>query len=158
VLTTQALDPASAYTAAFAPIGHPAPLRTEPGGRLLLFMAINLVADQVALGRGANSARTTAYRYRLLDAREREILAYHWHPIGRSAVAYPHMHLSSRIGSIELGPGIGSVRLADMHLPTGPVALADVVRLLITEFSVVPRRSDWEAVLRENRDRPDVPD
>jgi hypothetical protein len=35
-----------------------------------------------------------------------------------------------------------------MHLPTGPVSLADVVRLLIMEFDVAPRRPDWQAILR----------
>ena len=34
-----------------------------------------------------------------------------------------------------------------MHLPTGQVAIEDVIRLAIVEFGVRPRRADWAAVL-----------
>ena len=99
---------------------------------------------------GALEVRAASYRYRLLDANEREILAYHWHPIGVSPITYPHLHLSGRLAPLDLGPREDPVRLGGMHLPTGgPVTLADVVRLLITEFGVIPRRADWEQILAE---------
>jgi hypothetical protein len=34
-----------------------------------------------------------------------------------------------------------------MHLPTGFITLADIVRLLIDEFGVEPLRADWRDVL-----------
>jgi hypothetical protein len=46
-----------------------------------------------------------------------------------------------------LGRGLDAVALAEMHIPTGRVRFADVVRLPIAAFGVAPRRGDWEAVL-----------
>jgi hypothetical protein len=37
------------------------------------------------------------------------------------------------------------------HLSTGPVALEDILRLVITEFGVTPRRADWDTVLQRTR-------
>ncbi len=92
------------------------------------------------------------YRYHVLDLEGREIVAYHWHPTGVSPVTYPHVHLSRRLAPIPVGRGGEPVALADMHLPSGVVTFADVVRLLITEFEVVPRRADWAAVLERDGD------
>jgi len=92
------------------------------------------------------------YAYELLDREERELVAYHWHPAGISPVTDPHLHLSGRLAPLDLGPGDAPIPFGEMHLPTGPVTLADVVRLAITEFAVTPRRSDWETVLRQHRD------
>lgn len=101
-------------------------------------------------GQGGFAVRTIADRYRVVDADEREVLAYHWHPIGVSPVTFPHVHLSGRLVPLDLGRGARSARLGEMHLPTGgAVSLAEVVRLLIAEFGVVPRRSDWEGILAE---------
>ncbi len=84
-----------------------------------------------------------AYQYTLLDADQREILAFHLHPDGPSHVFTPHLHL---------GPGAGQLRvdLAAAHVPTGPVTLAAVARLAIEGFSVSPQRAGWAATLRRS--------
>lgn len=136
----------------FRPVGLPAPLRTRRDDRRLLFrLAIGYAIEANAQG---YTARETLYRYQLLDGNGREILAgeYHWHPTGVSPVTSPHLHLSGRLAPLDAGRGQAPVSLGGMHLPTGPVALADVVRLLVTEFGVEPRRADWDAVLHSNRD------
>lgn len=38
---------------------------------------------------GSFAVVTTAYSYRILDLDERELLAFHWHPVGRSNVTTP---------------------------------------------------------------------
>jgi hypothetical protein len=96
--------------------------------------------------------QATSYRYQLLDGEEREILAYHWHPVGLSSITYPHVHLSGRLAPLDTGRGAEPVALGGMHLPTGLVTLADIVRLLITEFGVEPRRDDWATVLAAHQD------
>ena len=98
---------------------------------------------------GRFEVRTTAYGYRVIDSLQREVVAFHWHPSGASPVTLPHMHLSSRIGRLDLGAGFAPAALGEMHLPTGYITLADVVRLLITEFDIAPRRADWAAILRD---------
>lgn len=96
-------------------------------------------------------AHTVYYSYRVLEPDGREIVAYHWHPEGTSPIRHPHLHLTSRLPTIDLGPRFAPVALAEAHLPTGPVRLADVVRLLIDELGVAPRRTDWGAVLAAAR-------
>ena len=76
--------------------------------------------------------------YSVDHADARELFAYHWHPTGHSHVTRPHLHISGRTEPAELG---------NAHFPTGPVTLADVVRLLIQDFDVRPRRADWSRVL-----------
>ncbi len=81
-----------------------------------------------------------AYQYTLLDADQREILAFHLHPEGPSHVTTPHLHL---------GAGAGQLRadLAAAHVPTGTVTLAAVARLAIEGFSARPQRAGWDATL-----------
>lgn len=136
------------YHVIFAPPGEGVPLRTRRGLRgVALSTRVEYAITGAEAGRGSHRVSTTAYAYRILDPDWREILAYHWHPAGGSQVVSPHLHLTSRVRPIDLGPGLDPVALADMHLPTGPVGFADIVRLLITEFGVAPRRDDWEAIL-----------
>ena len=80
------------------------------------------------------------YRYRILDADHREILAYHWHPTGLSYYAAQHLHIGH-------GAVIGREELHHAHLPSGHVSIPDILRLLISDFGASPRRHDWQAVL-----------
>jgi hypothetical protein len=107
--------------------------------------------DQRGGQRTLQNVRLVSYEYRLLDLDQREIIAFHWHPTGLSNVTDPHLHLSSRLNPIEMGRNQEPLDLADMHIPTGFVTLEDVVRLLISEFGIAPRRDDWGDLLRENR-------
>jgi hypothetical protein len=90
--------------------------------------------------RGPWKVSTASYIYSLDDAEEREIVAFHWHPAGRSSEVRPHMHLGS-------GAGLGYHVLCKAHLPTNRVALEDVLRLAIKDLAVEPRRDDWSDVL-----------
>ena len=86
------------------------------------------------------------YRYVVYDSERREILAYHWHPRRRGFFQPPHLHLGA-------GAEIGFHPLVTKpHLPTGHIALGDVIRFLIQDLSVLPGRSDWEAVLLGTRE------
>ena len=92
---------------------------------------------------GATDWRITllGYRYELHDrADDAELLAYHWHPYGRSLVVEPHLHVTNRHRSVDLSKA---------HLPTGIVSPTTFVRCLITEFGVEPLRPDWQDVLAE---------
>ena len=77
------------------------------------------------------TADSHGYIYDLHDAEGERLLAYHWHPEGRSRVTWPHLHLYGVIRAIDFGR---------KHLPTRRVTLDDVVHLLRHEFDV-PRRS-----------------
>jgi hypothetical protein len=99
--------------------------------------------------------RTVHYSYGIHDSDRREIVIYHWHPLG--AVTHPHVHIghgavpTSLLMQAGLGIAANALRpdLARAHLPTGPVSIEDVLRLAIADFGVRPRRADWETVLRQ---------
>ncbi len=90
---------------------------------------------------------TTSWEYRLLDNSLREIISYHWHPESRSTVITPHFHIGSTILDTQ-GHELGRT-FSKMHMPSGEVTIADVVRALIEEFGVVPIHERWDDVLRE---------
>ena len=84
------------------------------------------------------SVRITGYHYGLLDAVQRDLLVYHWHPERRSHIAVPHLHLPAANPMI---PGASSV-----HFPSGRVSLNEVIRLAI-DLGARPGRRDWERAL-----------
>jgi hypothetical protein len=81
---------------------------------------------------------TLAYRYRIDSAAADELALWHWHPKDRQGRPhrYAHPHLHAQAG-----------QLAGLHLPTGRVSVEAVLRLLLNEFDVRPRRDDWQDVL-----------
>ena len=80
------------------------------------------------------------YYYAIHDSEEREVLLYHWHPHVNSPVVIPHLHL-------EQGAQVGRAEVREAHLPTGEVSLNAILRVLIEEMGVRPRRSDWESIV-----------
>lgn len=94
--------------------------------------------------RGPLKATTRAYAYILENADGRELVAFHWHPGGRSSVERPHMHLGAGCG-VD-GP------LTKVHFPTGRVSVEDFLWLAIHGFGAEPQRDDWEDVLTQSRD------
>jgi len=84
------------------------------------------------------SVRITTYVYTLYLPGDAMLLAYHWHPEGRSPITTPHLHV---------GSATARAPLAGAHLPTGTVTLPQVLRLAIREFGVQSLRNDWPAVL-----------
>lgn len=134
-------------------------LPTHDGvGELLLRLVLEYTVESLPVleGRRRFEARTTGYQYTLLDIAERELAVYDWHPVGRSPVATPHLHVPGA-EPVVMAQAPGSPReaakthLGKAHFPTGQVVLAEVAELLIRDFAVVPARSDWQAVLQECR-------
>ena len=117
------------------------PVRLRGPERIRLRVRFRIRVTQADPPRGLWDAQTAAYEYRLSDESAREILAYHWHPEGPSQVQTPHLHL---------GPAaeVGRAALLAAHLPTGPVAIQEVLRLAVESFGVEILRRDWDQVLR----------
>lgn len=85
-----------------------------------------------------------AYAYSLQVADEQEVLIYHWQPDGPGP-DWPHLH----IGTPVLMAGAPLDR--KKHLPTGRIALEDVISLAI-EPGAEPLRPDHVEVLAASRD------
>jgi hypothetical protein len=80
------------------------------------------------------------YLYMVRNDAQQELLSFHWHPSGRSPVTTPHLHLG-------YGLEIPKSEFTNLHIPTGPVTLRQVVRFVITELRIRPLRRDWNKVL-----------
>jgi hypothetical protein len=84
-----------------------------------------------------------AYFYAVGRQDTGELLAFHWHPRGKSPIVTPHLHVRANIQ-------VGERWLGKVHLPTGYLAIEDIVRLVIKELSAEPLREDWEARLTQH--------
>lgn len=79
---------------------------------------------------------------------EAEIIAFHWHPErgdpdGR-LVSWPHIH----IGDAELR----RVHLTHRrHIPSGVIAIEDVLVFLLEDLNVAPLRPDWRTIMQATR-------
>jgi hypothetical protein len=81
---------------------------------------------------------TRAYRYRIDSAAGAELVLWHWHPTDRQGRPHrqPRPHLHAQVADLR-----------GRHLPTGRVGLEAVIRALVDDFDVRPRRGDWRSVL-----------
>lgn len=98
--------------------------------------------------RGPYKCATVGYRYAIRDNEDRlEVIVFHWDQRGvTSPVTTPHLHLGA-------GARVGFPGLTELHLPSGRVAIEDVLHLAV-ELGAEPRpkhRDDWEKILRRTR-------
>lgn len=100
----------------------------------------------VVVEAGSYKVRTAAYHCSLEDDQEREYLAYHWHPDGPSDARYPHLHIGPAAGVPPSPDGLINPRV---HIPTGRIALEDLLRLTIEQLGATPTRPDWAKVLAQ---------
>lgn len=120
---------------AFTLSEDPIKLKLRSGGRAGLSLAQQFVVVKTEdPDRGPWKVSTLGYWYRLEDDAGKEIIAWHWHPLGQSSFGTPHLH-------------VGAPRLSNLHVPCERVSMESVIRFLITEFDVKPTRRDWEGVL-----------
>lgn len=122
--------------------GSPVELRGPAQISLTFQMHYRIVESEGV--RGPWKTTTSGYLYGLDDADGHEILEYHWHPSGHSEETNPHLHLGA--GALVARP-----ELPGAHLPTGRVAVEDVLHLAITVFGVDPTRADWQDILGESK-------
>ncbi|MBI4214029.1 MAG: hypothetical protein HY534_06950 [Chloroflexi bacterium] len=116
-------------------------VRLQGAARLFFRAALHFGHAQASGVLGPWKVSTAGYYYTLLT-NEEELLAFHWHPTARGEINWPHLHL---------GPSaqVGHASLQRAHVPTGRVALEDILRLAIDELGVQPLRDDWQQVLAQ---------
>jgi hypothetical protein len=82
---------------------------------------------------GSWKVKTAAYAYSIEEwDSETEILMFHWHPNTPGSVEWPHLHIAGEFKKL--------------HVPTGRIALEQVVRLAI-DMGATCRREDWNEIL-----------
>lgn len=122
--------------------GDPVRLRGEL--ELDLVSRISYQISHAEGERGPWKVETLAYSHGLETTEAKEIIVYQWHPGRGSRIEYPHLHLGAVMSS-----NLGGLEKA--HIPTGRVALEDLLRFAITELGVEPQRDDWQEVLSETQ-------
>lgn len=140
------LDGPASRVVAFA---NPAPVRSfGPLRSAGLNVVVSLVATPNDETPDGWSANTRSYLVSLVDRDEREVLAWHWQPGEEYAGPdHPHLHVSAAVHFPDARGHRTLLDLDKLHLPTGMVSLAAVVRTLIDEFGVQPAVADWRARL-----------
>ena len=145
-----ALGPNVRYEIAFR--GATASLRAATGGPSGLaldpLLHVDIVEAEPTGSHRLWRAALRMFQYRLLDHDERELLVYHWQPgSGFRGPDHPHLHVSASLSAQISAIDRQTIDLDKVHLATGRVSLASVVRMLITEFRVAPHRHDWAETL-----------
>jgi len=157
-VSSHAYTPNEPNTAAFI---EPVSLRGKPGGPSGLFLDVAhmfMITDTDPSGNKRQWRVTTRmYQYSLLDHDQTDLLVYHWQPgADFGGPDHPHVHVSAtlnaRVDAITERP----IGLHALHVATGRVSLEAIVRMLIDDFHIKPRRVGWrdlldktEAVFRE---------
>jgi hypothetical protein len=118
---------------------EPIRLTTTGGGpapRLYLEQQYELV--EAPGEHGPWKVTTRAYRYRIDSPAGTELVLWHWHPGDRQGNPHrrPRPHLHAQVGELR-----------GRHLLTGRVSMEAVIRVLLDDFDVRPRRSNWRSVL-----------
>jgi hypothetical protein len=91
--------------------------------------------------------KTEAYTYEIEDEKSHhELFAFHWEPTApNSKITIPHMHLGFALKDSGL-------RIDNKaHMPTGRVAIEDVVSFLMLELKVAPLDPKWGQIVQEKR-------
>lgn len=88
------------------------------------------------------------YEHYLLDHYHTELPTYRWHP-GPDFLGpdHPHLHVSATLNARTSATSEGQIDLDRLHVATGHVSFAAIVRMLIQEFGIAPLRHDWQQIL-----------
>lgn len=116
-------------------------LNRRNGYALRLNVQHRFVVRQTDGPRGPWTVSSVEYVYEVADERDDPIAAWHWHPASAlpgDAAHWPHLHAYGARDTLTLHK---------LHLPTGRVAIEAIVRFLIADLDVAPRRADWSTLL-----------
>lgn len=109
------------------------------------------ICDSIVDDAGTHTLRTLSYRYTITpDGQDEPLLRWEYVRFPGEDQAYCRHHFQ---GPIQVTIGNDqSISLNDWHLPSGPVAIEDVLRFCINDLGVQPLSEDWDALLRESAD------
>ena len=113
-------------------------------GRLKLLVRMRYRIVEAEGERGPWKVSTAGYIYELYSEEGNRVLGYHWHPQGPGK-KHTHLHLGPDVSTRHLNKRI--------HLPTGRIALEELLRVVIEDMGVEPMRADWDPALRATQDR-----
>lgn len=123
-----------------------------PASRLGLTVGIDYeIVRTDKTGSSKFKVATRGYKHQVVmhDEDMTEVVLFHWHPgkgeHGKPLTVHPHIHIGPQL--LDKDSSITS----RAHIPSGRVAMEDVIEFLIRDCGVTPLRDDWESVLSESR-------
>ncbi len=123
------------------------PLRLKRNDGQSLFVDINQQVDNPSVTK-SDTITTKYYLYSILDEERRDLIGFHYHPeLDDDPVSYPHIHVYA-----DADERFSFFDLHRRHIPSGRVALEDVIEWLIAELDVIAIRKDWPEVLEGTRE------
>jgi len=123
-----------------------AKLRSPRFGALFLHLEHEAVSEDAAGGR--HRLRPVRYRYALSSVLESEALV-RWESsrcAGRGRDLWCRHHIQ---GTARIDFPRRTAILNELHVPTGPVTIEDIVRFCIADLGVRSLSRDWDAILRQ---------
>jgi hypothetical protein len=117
-------------------------LRARDGTRRRWRLAHTFEAVQLAGDSSAWQVKTTGYAHEFRHSEGIEVLAYHWHPLGVSAITWPHVHLHQYTAPLNLSRA---------HVPTNRVSLQAIVRFAIMDLRIPPIAAPRQSRPNESR-------
>lgn len=114
--------------------------RLKGAERLSLEVQQNFAVVAAADPLGPYKVTTKRYSY-TLSKDDHEVVAFHWHP-GIEGVDRPYIHF---------GEGDPESLSRKLHVPSGRVALEDVLWFAISQLGAEPIRPDWQRVFDRGR-------
>ncbi len=113
-----------------------------------LFIDINQALEPPDKANGFHIS-TKQYLYSIFDAQIKELISFHFHPeLTADPILYPHIHVYA-----DDDPRFKQFNLHKRHIPSGRVALEDIIDWLISELGVQPIREDWQSILNQTSER-----
>jgi hypothetical protein len=107
------------------------------------------INQEIEVAKTSGTLTTKYYLYSVADSDGKDLVGFHFHPdLTEDPVLYPHIHAYAK-----QDPRFMALDLQRKHIPSGRVALEDVIRWLISELKVKPRRDDWDEVLKKAKER-----
>jgi hypothetical protein len=125
---------------------HPVPLGGTFGVELTAGQAFR-IRRHLALSSSFGIEMISCF-YSIATADHIEILTFQWTPEATHSVTFPHFHVGRAIVSDKTL--VMPERFHKVHVPTGHVTLASVVRMAIEEFEVKPLTRRWSALLDDS--------
>ncbi len=107
------------------------------------------IGQEIELVDDGKKASTKYYIYSLLDEEKKDLIGFHFHPdLTEDPVLYPHIHVYA-----DADKRYAFFNLHKRHIPSGRVALEDVIEWILAELTVKPLRDDWKDVLNQSREK-----
>jgi hypothetical protein len=115
----------------------PALLRSATAGPIFLTVSMRVEVARIDIPNAPFDCRLTGYWYEIRMPGDRELIAYHWTPeIGGNQRPFPHLHIGSVVAS---GGQVMPNQFNKLHIPTGLLPAAAIVRFAIEELGVSVR-------------------